>query len=110
MYGGIVTDIEIDIQNNSADTLFLFHGSAKVSSRNIAYQYNDMFLPLPNFTMAPGKSETVKLTGKERTSDNNWLEIAGEQLTVTLRGLLLGNKELSPLSVSFVPENPMMER
>ncbi|MBI1803327.1 MAG: hypothetical protein HY033_04860 [Ignavibacteriae bacterium] len=107
---GIITSIEIEVHNNNDDTLHLDHGTAKVSSRNVAYQYNDRFVPLPDLTILPKKSDTVKLTGKERTDTNDWHKIAGEQLTITIRGLRLGESEVKSQSVTFVPENPMIQQ
>jgi len=109
MDAGILTTIEIDVRNNANETLRFDHATAKVSSRNIAYQYNDRFLPLPDLTILPRNSETITLLGKETTGKDDWHEIAGEQLTITIRGLQLGEKEVKMQSVTFVPENPMMQ-
>jgi hypothetical protein len=109
MDSGIHTSIEIEVTNNSDDTLWFDHGTAKVSSRNVPYQYNDRFIPLPDLTILPKKSETVKLTGNDRSDENDWHKIAGEQLTITIRGLRMGEKEIAPQAVTFVPENPMMK-
>ncbi len=108
MDAGIHTNIEIEVDNNSNDTLFFDHGTAKVSSRNVAYQFNDRFIPLPDLTIPPKKSDVVKLAGKERTDENDWHKIAGEQMTITIRGLLLGAAEVKSQSATFVPENPMI--
>ena len=110
MYNGILTDIEIEIKNHTNDTLFLEHATAKVTSRNIPYMYNDMFLPLPVMNIPPGSSNVVNLSGKDRTGENDWHKIAGEQLVVTMQGLHAGDTEVAAQSVTFVPENPMMEK
>lgn len=110
MYNGIITDIEIEIKNNAKDTLFLEHATAKVTSRNVPYMYNDKFLPLPVMSIPPGASNVVNLSGKDRTGENDWHKIAGEQLIVTIQGLRVGENEIAAQSVTFIPENPMMEK
>jgi len=110
MDSGIHTNIEIEVTNNSNDTLRFDHGTAMVSSRNVAYQYNGKFVPLPNLTIPPKKSDKMKLAGNDRSGENDWHKIAGEQLTVMIRGIRLGEKDVAPQSVTFVPENPMMKR
>ncbi len=110
MDNGIVTEVTIDVRNNSRDTIFVDRAAAKVSSKNVQYTYNDKFLPLPILMIPPGESNTITLSGKERTGVNNWLEIAGEQFTVTLRGLRNLTATLPPQTVTFVPENPMFTK
>jgi hypothetical protein len=108
MYNGIVTNIEIEMKNNAGDTLFFDHAAAKVTSLNVPYMYNDKFLPLPIMIIPPGASNVVNLSGKDRTGENDWHKIAGEQLTVTIQGLRVGNNEIVAQSVTFIPDNPMM--
>ena len=110
MHDGIATTIEIEIFNNSNEKLSLDLAEAKVSSRNIAYQYKDKFLPLPSLTVGPHSSDVVKLIGKEISGEDNWHEIAGERMTVTIKGLMLGQKMLNEQSVTFVPVNPKLKR
>ncbi len=110
MYNGVVTDIEVEIKNDSRDTLFLDHAAAKVFSRNVPYMYNDKSLPLPILLITPGSSNTVHLSGEDRTGENDWHKIAGEQLTVTIQGLRLGDREITPRTITFIPQNPMMEK
>ena len=110
MYNGIVTNIEIEIKNTSGDTLFLAHATAKVTSRNVPYMYNDRFLPLPFPLIPPGSSNVVHLSGEDWTGENDWHKIAGEQLSVTMQGLRLGDREIAPRTITFIPENPMMEK
>ena len=108
MQSGISTEIQFSIGNNSDDTLSFDRGAVKVSSRNVKYQYNDKFLPLPWESILPRSSAVRKLTGKEVTAESNWHKIAGEQLTVTLKGFTLGAKVLKNQTVVFVPENPIL--
>lgn len=110
MRDGIVSDVDIEFTNNSEDTLSLDVASVKISSRNVSYQYNDKFIPLPSITVAPHRSETVQGSGKDVAAAEDWHKIAGERLTVTVRGMRLGEKELKQQQVEFVPENPKMKR
>ena len=80
-----------------------------VSSKNINYQYNNKFLPLPDLVVPPGHSEDLDLDGKEVTASPTWKKIAGEQMTLTLKGMRLGDNMLGTQVVTFVPENPMLK-
>ena len=110
MHDGVATTIEIEIFNGSNEKLSLDLAEAKVSSRNIAYQYKDKFLPLPSLTVGPHSSDVVKLIGKEISGEDDWHKIAGEQMTVTIKGLLLGQKMLKEQNIIFVPVNPKLKR
>ena len=110
MEAGIVTSIEIELTNNSPDSLFLNRGAVKVSSNNVAYQYNDKFLPLPEMTIPPHRNDVVKLVGRETNGKEDWNKIAGEQLRITVKGIRAGARELQPQTVIFVPENPKLRR
>ena len=109
MDGGIVTTIEIEFINHSRDTLFFDLTVVKISSRNITYRYNDKFLPLPHSVILPSHADVVTMSGNDLTQQDDWNKIAGEQLTVTLKGLRLGERVLSEQTVTFVPENPKMK-
>lgn len=106
MQTGVLTEIDFTIVNRSDDTLAFDRGAVRVSSNNIRYQYNNKFLPLPWDPVLPRSSGSRKLTGKEVTDKTDWNRIAGEQLTITIKGLALGGRELKSQSVTFVPENP----
>lgn len=108
MENGVTTSIDVKFVNNSSDTLSLDRASVRVSSRNISYQYNDRFLPLPSLTVVPKRSDSIHLSGKEVSGKDDWNKIAGEQLTITLKGVRLGGTELPQQSVDFIPENPKM--
>ncbi len=109
MEEGFITSIKIGFENRSADTLFLDPGTVMVSSKNIDYQYNNKSLPLPDMTILPGDSEDLELDGKEVTSSPTWRKIAGEQLTLTLKGMRLGETVLGTQKITFVPENPLLQ-
>ncbi len=106
MQNGILTEVLFSIYNRSDDTLSFDRSAMRVSSLNVHYQYNNKFLPLPWEPIAPRSTGTRKLTGKEVTTEGNWHKIAGEQLTITIKGLSLAGKELKSQTVIFVPENP----
>lgn len=108
MESGFITSVRISFKNHGRDTLFLDPGSVMVSSKNINYQFNNKFLPLPDIAVAPGGSDDLDLDGKEVTESPTWKKIAGEQLTLTLKGMRLGENVLGTQVVTFVPENPMM--
>ena len=103
---GVFTSIKVEITNRSKDTLFLDGGAVKISSRNVSYQYNDKFLPLPELTIPPRKSDVLEMTGKDLSGQNDWHKIAGEQLALTFKRLRLGEHEIKAQTVTFVPFNP----
>lgn len=108
MDDGIVTEIGITFVNRGTDSLILYSGGVKVSSRNVEYQYNNRFVPLPFMVIAPGRRERIELTGVDIAGKEDWNKIAGERMTVTIRGIRLGEIRLPEESVEFVPENPKL--
>jgi len=108
MESGFITSLRISFENRGRDTMFLDPGSVMVSSKNINYQYNNKFLPLPDLVILPGDTEDLDLDGKEVTDAPTWKKIAGEQLTLTLKGMRMGEEVLGTQIVTFVPENPML--
>lgn len=111
MHDGVVTQIEIEFRNNSsADTLVLGDGKLKITSRNVAYQYNDKFLPFHDLRIPPHHTDEVNLSGSDIRGLDDWHEIAGERLVVTTRGIRLGEKILKEQQVEFVPVNPKLQR
>lgn len=110
MHGGVNTTIEIEITNNGDDTLFLDAGSAKISSRNISYQYNNKLVPLPHLFIEPSHSDVVRMVGSDISGTDDWNKIAGEQLTLTLQGMRSGNRPVAAQHVTFVPTNPRLHQ
>lgn len=106
MEEGVVTHIEIELTNNNRDSLLLGRGSIRVKSNNIAYQYNDKFLPLPEMIIPPYQRDVVKLVGREVNGKEDWNKIAGEQLRITIKGIRAGERELAAQTAIFIPENP----
>src|SRR5260221_4339908 len=94
MNHGIITTIGIKVVNRSRDPLLLDQGIVKISSRNVAYQYNDKFIPLPHLVIVPSASDTLALRGSDLSGEDDWNKIAGEQLTLTLQGVRLGTHVL----------------
>ena len=110
MQRGFKTTIEITFTNNSRDTLFLDGGSAKISSHNISYQYNNKLVPLPGTFILPSHSDEVRMVGSDVSGEEDWNKIAGEQLTLTLQGIRLGDRMVTTQRITFVPENPKLRR
>ena len=109
MEEGFVTSIAVRFENRGADTLFLDPGAVMVASKNVDYQYNNRFIPLPDMVIPPGSSDELNLDGKEVTAAPSWRRIAGEQLTVTLRGMRYGENILSQQKIVFIPRNPLLD-
>src|SRR6185503_10522958 len=86
MEEGFITSISIRFENRGIDTLYLDPGSVMVASKNVDYQYNNKFIPLPDMVIPPGESQDLDLDGKEVTTAPSWRKIAGETLTLTLKG------------------------
>jgi hypothetical protein len=105
---GVHTNITVTFVNSSRDTLFLDPGAVRISSRNVSYQYNDKFIPLPHVMILPLSSDSVSMTGSEVTGEDDWNKIAGEQLTLTIQGIRLGELTLPQQQVTFIPENPRL--
>jgi hypothetical protein len=107
----IATQIVVDMVNESQDTLDLSLAFVKVASRNISYVYNDKFLPIQIPYVLPGGRRRLTLVGeavKREVVSDPWLKIAGEELVVTLKGMRLRERTLSPQVVTFVPFNPKL--
>ncbi len=110
MEKGMSTLIDVEFNNRSDDTLSTEYASVKVSSRNVSYQYNDKFVAMPAIIILPGRSDMMQMEGNSRDTNENWNIIAGEQLTLTTRGIRLGSKMLPEMSVVFIPVNPKVRR
>ena len=107
----IITTIELEIFNNGKDTVLLDLGAVKISSRNIAYQYNDRFVPFPARKISPHRSDILIFEGHDNhPEENERLKIAGEQLTLTLKGIYAGTRRLSEHSITFIPYNPYLRQ
>ncbi len=104
----VTTRIELTLENNGNDTLRTSMGYVRVTSRNVAYQYNDKFVPLPMEPIPPHDKRTLTLAGTAVKSNNEdpWVDMAGEQLVVTVKGLRLGKRRLAEQNVTFIPQNP----
>jgi hypothetical protein len=110
VHDALTTIVTIEFTNHSKETLMLDPGSAMVSSKTVGYEYNAKFVPLPQLTVAPGKSEEITLTGTDAApSKDEWNKIAGEELTLTIKDIQLGGRTIAQQSVKFVPENPHLK-
>ncbi len=103
----IETTISLDFENNSNDTLDLRLASVSVKSENVHYEYNGKFLSLPYIVVLPGDSYEMTLNGRDTNAEEHpWYRIAGEQITVTIQRLVIGNVNLDPIVVTMIPVNP----
>ena len=104
-----VTRIILTFHDEGKASLTFTDAYARVASRNIPYQYNNRFVPLATDSVLPRSSRTVTLVGRAvlKTPDP-WLAVAGEELTVTIRGIKYGARTLAEQSVTFVPRNPKL--
>jgi hypothetical protein len=105
----IISHIEITITNPTADTLDLRQGFIKGTSRNVKYAANDRFLPLAHVVILPSREYSFSLEGEDTdASGDPWLKIAGEQITIEIRKMFLGGKEVRPVVFTLVPHNPKL--
>lgn len=110
MSDGVDTKLGITFINRSNDTLTLDLALIRITSRNISYQYNDKFIPLPPLHIAPHERDSVLLAGRDVSGNDDWHVIAGERLKVTIRGVKVGGRSMQEQDVTFVPENPKLRR
>jgi hypothetical protein len=106
----MLTTITMRVENQSRQTLSFDQGRVRVSSKRFAYRYNDKFIPFDPIEIKPGEAREITLVGQAPAEvRDEWSLIAGEQMTVTIRGVRLGNEELHVEDVHFVPINPKFE-
>ena len=105
----VFSSISISFSNRSRDTLSLRQAYLKGTSENVHYQFNGRFQPMPYVLVPPGTSYTFTLEGSDTEEvEEPWHKIAGERVTLELRGLLLGGETLAPILVVLVPTNPKL--
>jgi hypothetical protein len=107
---GIATDITVTLENGSAGTLSTDEATVRVASANVGYQYNNKFLPLQSMSIPHGASRDFHLSGRDVDGADDWHKIAGEKLTLTIRGLRLGGRTLPDQDIVFIPENPKLKQ
>ncbi len=107
----ISSTVNLVFRNRSRDTLSLRQAFLKGSSTNIAYQFNDRPQPMPYVGIRPGGEYAMTLEGSDTQPDRDpWLKIAGEQVVLEIRGMLLGTKPLPPVVLTLIPFNPKLAR
>ena len=107
--GEFITRINVTVFNRGTEMVDFTDAYARVTSRNVPFQYNKKFVPLTAEPVAPQGERTIELVGRAapRTSDP-WLAVAGEELVLTVKGIKYGSRTLAEQSVSFVPRNPKL--
>jgi len=105
----VFSSITISFDNRSRDTLSLRQAYLKGTSENVHYQFNGRFQPMPYVLVPPGTTYALTLEGADIDDVKEpWNRIAGERVTLEMRGLLLGQEVLAPIVVTLVPTNPKL--
>jgi hypothetical protein len=105
----MLTTITMRVMNGSDKDLSFNLARVRVSSERFDYRYNNKFVPFNPLAIGPGEKQEIQLVGQAEVKDNDeWLRIAGEKMTVTIRGIRLGDKELQIEDLEFVPVNPKL--
>jgi hypothetical protein len=104
----ITTEITVVVHNGTQDTLDMSSGAIRVSSRNVQYRYNHKFGPVTITAVPPNEERTLTLVGSGSAggASDPWLPIAGEEMTLTLKGLRIRGRQLATQTIQFVPSNP----
>lgn len=106
----MLTTIKMKVENHSQKVLSFDQARVRVSSKRFGYQYNDKFVPFDPIKIKPGESQEISLVGRADVKEKDeWHLIAGETMTVTIRGIRLGDNEVQIEDVQFVPINPKLE-
>lgn len=101
--------VEIVFRNRSRDPLSLRQAYLKATSANVRYQANGQFQPMPYVLIPPAGEYTLTLQGSDTQAiENPWLKIAGEQIEIEIRGMLLGTTPVSPILLTLIPFNPKL--
>ncbi len=109
LHDAMETTITLTVINNGREQLYFDHARVRVSSQNFPYRYNGKFIPFAPLVIPTRRSETVTLVGHaEIPKENEWHLIAGEQLTVTIKGIRWGEKEIPLDEIVFIPANPKL--
>jgi len=105
---GITTRISLTIDNQSTDTLRFSQGYVRVESRNIPYQMNKKSIAIILPDAPPGTARTLALDGRWENVDREdpWLRIAGEELAITIKGLVEESRKVRSQEFRSIPRNP----
>lgn len=105
----VTSTVQVTFRNKNKNDLSLQQAHIKGTSTNVRYQFNDRYQPLPYVTIAPGKSYTIIFEGSDTDLvDDPWHKIAGERVTLELKGLMIGSEVLNPIVITMVPVNPKL--
>ena len=82
----------------------------RIASRNIPYKMNNKSLPVGILSIPPNEEKLLVLNGEVESlsTEDPWRAIAGEELTVTLKGMKRGVRTVAPQVIRFVPHNPKL--
>ncbi len=105
---GITSRVSLTIDNRSTDTLRFSQGYVRVESRNIPYQMNRKSIALDLPDAPPGTARMIALDGRWENVDREdpWLRIAGEELAVTVKGLVAESRKVRTQEFRTIPRNP----
>ncbi|MBI3788450.1 MAG: hypothetical protein HY276_09365 [Ignavibacteriales bacterium] len=105
----VTSTVQVTFRNKNKLDLNLQQAHIKGTSSNVHYQFNDRFQPLPYVAIAPGKSYTIIFEGSDTDLvDEPWHKIAGEHVTLELKGLRIGSEVLDPVVITMIPVNPKL--
>ncbi|MBI3586463.1 MAG: hypothetical protein HY088_04985 [Ignavibacteriales bacterium] len=105
----VTSTVQITFRNKNKTALSLQQAYIKGTSTNVRYQFNDRYQPLPYVTIAPGTSYTILFEGSDtELVDEPWHKIAGEHITLELKGLMMGLQVVHPIVITMIPVNPKL--
>ena len=105
----VTSIIELTFRNMGSDTLDLRQAFVKGTAKNVRYQFNNRFQPLPYVAVPPGESYTMVMEGGDtEIVADPWHKIAGEQVRIELRGLMMGLRRVDPVVITMIPRNPKL--
>ncbi len=105
----VATKVFVTIVNDANKPLVFTDANARISSKNFQYRFNGLAVPIITDAIKPTERRTLTFEGQAKpTSGDCWLAIAGEELTLEIKGIQLGLTTLSKKTVVFVPRNPKL--
>lgn len=105
----VTSIVELTFRNMGRDTLDLRQAFVKGTAKNVRYQFNNRFQPLPYVAVPPGESYSMVMEGSDtEIVADPWHKIAGEHVTIELRGLMTGLRRVDPVVLTLIPRNPKL--